>query len=245
LSPSTVRDSYLAVDESLHSASPTPSGEHLLMDIEGVDGEFLNSEERLTKAMVQTVTEVGLTMLSYHCHSLLPSGVSCVGVLPESHISFHTWPEDGVITLDLFTFSDVSLLPKISIVERLFGVGAKPRAKWSHELRGFQAEDSREKIYINDQSDLSLWVLSPLELHSKKQVYTGQTDYQRIDIWDIVEVSLYYVVLDKSDMDNHVLLLLLLLLPLLFCMYIYLIFCVAGQRFSKPLGCTKAQLDSW
>ena len=32
----------------------------------------------------------GLTLLSYHCHSLLPAGVSCVGVLLESHISFHT-----------------------------------------------------------------------------------------------------------------------------------------------------------
>lgn len=62
-----------------------PSGQHLLLDIKGVDSDFLNSEERLSTAMVDTVSESGLTMLSYHCHALFPSGVSCVGILLESH----------------------------------------------------------------------------------------------------------------------------------------------------------------
>ena len=73
------------------------------MDIKGIEAAFLDSEERLADAMVRTVHGAGLTMLSYHCHKLDPAGISCVGVLLESHISFHTWPEEGVITLDLFT----------------------------------------------------------------------------------------------------------------------------------------------
>eukprot|EP00536_Pseudo-nitzschia_multiseries_P014414 jgi/Psemu1/214583/e_gw1.698.6.1 len=77
--------------------------QHLLVDIKGIEATFLDSEERLAKAMVDTVNHAGLTMLSYHCHKLIPKGVSCVGVLLESHISFHTWPDEGVITLDLFT----------------------------------------------------------------------------------------------------------------------------------------------
>jgi hypothetical protein len=31
-------------------------------------------------------------------------------------------------------------------------------------------------------------VLSPLEMHSKTQIYAGNTKYQRVDVWDIVEV---------------------------------------------------------
>ena len=62
------------------------------MDIKGIEADFLDSEVRLAKAMVDTVSNAGLTMLSYHCHKLIPKGVSCVGVLLESHISFHTWP---------------------------------------------------------------------------------------------------------------------------------------------------------
>lgn len=73
-----------------------PTGEHLLVDIKSVDGVFLNSEVRLAEAMVELINMSGLTMLSYHCHGLPPVGVSCVGVLLESHISFHTWPVQGV-----------------------------------------------------------------------------------------------------------------------------------------------------
>jgi S-adenosylmethionine decarboxylase len=127
-------------------------------------------------------------MLSYHCHALLPSGVSCVGVLLESHISFHTWPVEGVITLDLFTCGGNPLLPVVATIERLFGIGENIRVQWSHELRGFRKEEELKKNYLADSSDLSLWVLSPLEMHSKKQIYSGMTKYQRVDIWDTVEV---------------------------------------------------------
>ena len=64
-----------------------PSGQHLLIDIKHVDPDFLNSEERLASAMVELVNESKLTLLSYHCHSLVPTGVSCAGVLLESHVS--------------------------------------------------------------------------------------------------------------------------------------------------------------
>jgi S-adenosylmethionine decarboxylase proenzyme len=112
-----------------------PQGQHLLIDIENVDAIFLNSEERLASVMLEMIDECGLTLLSYHCHGLTPSGVSCAGVLLESHVSFHTWPAEGVITLDLFTCGDESLLPIVPLVERLFSVPrdgskAKPQMVW-------------------------------------------------------------------------------------------------------------------
>jgi len=64
-----------------------PAGQHLLVDIKDVDSEFLNSEELLATAMVELIKESKLTLLSYHCHSLVPIGVSCAGVLLESHVS--------------------------------------------------------------------------------------------------------------------------------------------------------------
>jgi S-adenosylmethionine decarboxylase proenzyme len=156
-----------------------PSGQHLLVDMKGVDADFLNSEERLSKAMVEVVNVSGLTLLSYHCHALSPTGVSCVGVLLESHISFHTWPKEGVITLDLFTCGSKPLLPAVQVVETLFGIpaeeGGKVRSRWSHELRGFRSEEAKKKNYLDDSSDLSIWVLSPLELYSKEQIYSNVT----------------------------------------------------------------------
>ncbi|GAX24431.1 hypothetical protein FisN_4Lh568 [Fistulifera solaris] len=195
-SPS-VRDEFFKIsEEDIASVEEKhlPAGQHLLVDIEYVDEDFLNSEERLSKAMVDTVKESGLHMLSYHCHALVPSGVSCVGVLLESHISFHTWPAEGVITLDLFTCGSKPLLPAVETIERLFGIpntknpDQKIHTQWSHELRGFRPEEEVKKNYLADSSDLSLWVLSPLEMYSKKRVYSGRTKFQQVDIWDLVEL---------------------------------------------------------
>ena len=143
-----------------------PAGQHLLVDIKNVDSHFLDSEQRLAQAMVDIVNFSKLTMLSYHCHSLLPSGVSCVGVLLESHISFHTWPKEGVITLDLFTCGSGLLIPLMPIIEQYFAIPQpfagtyrqnnnnnnnkeeqplteqdyihKPKVIWKHTLRGFR-----------------------------------------------------------------------------------------------------------
>lgn len=152
-----------------------PSGQHLLVDIKNLSAEFLNSEAMLAEAMQNSVKAAGLTMLSYHCHSLHPAGVSCVGVLLESHISFHTWPDEGVITLDLFTTSEKPLLPALPEIERLFGIPRinpetgeeeTPVTLWSHELRGFRTEDARKAHYLDGESDLANWVTSPLEVVS-------------------------------------------------------------------------------
>jgi S-adenosylmethionine decarboxylase proenzyme len=158
--------------EGLDNGDHLPAGQHLLLDIEGVDGSFLNSEERLAFAMVEVVNQANLTLLSYHCHSMVPSGVSCVGVLLESHVSFHTWPGQGVITLDLFTCGSNPLLPVVPIIERLFGVprhGADhpPHVIWAHKLRGFRPDlyDSPLQSY-----DLGTSILGVMTTDYKQEV---------------------------------------------------------------------------
>jgi S-adenosylmethionine decarboxylase proenzyme len=125
-----------------------PAGQHLLVDIENVNGTFLNSEEILALAMLELIDECGLTLLSYHCHKMFPLGVSCAGILLESHISFHTWPNEGVITLDLYTCGPKSLLPIIPVVERLFAVPRggeedQPNMVWAHKIRGFESSSGK------------------------------------------------------------------------------------------------------
>lgn len=155
----TQNETLLEEDEEEHA----PAGQHLLIDIENVDGQFLDSEERLAAAMLDLVNECGLTLLSYHCHRLQPSGVTCVGVLLESHVSFHTWPERGVITLDLFTCGPNSLLPVVPTAEKLFGVPIvasnpgktveKPQMIWAHKFRGFRPDDDGDAAELSDMFD--------------------------------------------------------------------------------------------
>jgi S-adenosylmethionine/arginine decarboxylase-like enzyme len=150
---------------------PLPIAAHLMVDIKRVDGAFLNSESRLANAMLEVVNEAELTLLSYHCHGLVPMGVSCVGVLLQNYMSFHTWPEKGVITLDLCVGGTADILPVLSIIERSFGVPQtgrtleeKPEMRWAHKVRGFAEV---EKLLLS--TDLGLYVVNNLN-HDVKEV---------------------------------------------------------------------------
>jgi len=188
-----------AQDDEVHM----PQGQHLLVDIENVDATFLNSEERLANAMLDLVNQCGLTLLSYHCHGLEPSGVSCAGVLLESHVSFHTWPAQGVITLDLFTCGDDSLLPIVPLVEKLFSVpspGATelPQMIWAHKYRGFADSDDDEKTDLTDFFNFPIGRMTDF----KKQVCSEQTDFQRVDVVDVLRPHYQMMEEYKRSLQN-------------------------------------------
>jgi S-adenosylmethionine decarboxylase proenzyme len=178
-------------NETLMSDLHQPSGHHLLVDIKSVNGKFLNSEEKLAKAMIDLVEMSGLTMLSYHCHRLNPVGVSCVGVLLESHISLHTWPIPGAICLDLFTCGPNSLLPILPAIQRLFGVARipavhgsiveKPFMQWAYKLRGF-----RNELPGKSAGDIGQFLHGWLEYDMKEKVVSVDTKYQKIEIYDVI-----------------------------------------------------------
>lgn len=199
-------------DEEEHE----PKGQHLLVDIANVDSAFLASEERLSIAMLELVKECGLTLLSYHCHGMKPSGVSCAGVLLESHVSFHTWPNEGVITLDLFTCGPGILLPFVSITKELFAIPSstsneQPKVVWSHKFRGFSKDVQAE---IAERSDFFRFPIGIMTDYKEKvsifyfellpsqttfkfshlsklaclyvQIISAETDFQQIDIYDVL-----------------------------------------------------------
>lgn len=201
-----------------------PAGQHLLVDIKDVDSEFLNSEVRLASAMVNLIKESKLTLLSYHCHSLVPIGVSCAGVLLESHVAFHTWPNEGVITMDLFTCGGNPLIPVLTDIQKLFGVPRtptlgededtipEPTLLWSHKLRGFREGFAPE--YNPDRNpldnDLGRHVLGKHDLDVKRQLVSEKTAFQTVDVYDLMDgrtknMGLYEKSLsgDGSYQANH------------------------------------------
>jgi S-adenosylmethionine decarboxylase proenzyme len=146
-----------------------PAGQHLLVDIDGLEAAFLNSEARLATAMLSMVDNSGLTLLSYHCHGLYPEGVSCAGVLLESHVAFHTWPTEGVITLDLFTCGSTSLLDSMVLIEDLFVIPRNPEEKpnvmWAYKRRGFN-----EQTKMIGERDTFAYPLGVHGMEYKKEV---------------------------------------------------------------------------
>ena len=144
--------------------------------------------------MIDLVGEAELNLLSYHCHSLVPVSVSCVGVLLESHVSFHTFPEEGCILLDLFTCGSKPLVPIVGVIEKLFAIPSptddeKPRMLWSHRLRGYREDFSPSYDPHQNplEQDLGHDMYKDHDLDLKESLVSVQTDYQHVDIVKLVD----------------------------------------------------------
>jgi S-adenosylmethionine decarboxylase len=108
------------------------AGKHVILDFWGA--RELDNPALMEQTLRTCVEKAGATLLHIHLHRFSPSGgLSGVAVLAESHISVHTWPENGFAAFDIFMCGDtrperaveelktVFTPQSISIVEHLRG----------------------------------------------------------------------------------------------------------------------------
>lgn len=87
-----------------------PQGTHLTADLAGCHAghPWMTQPEALRQACLQAVADAGLQAVGERFHGFEPAqghqvaGVTGVVLLAESHLAVHTWPELGVVTLDVF-----------------------------------------------------------------------------------------------------------------------------------------------
>ncbi|TVQ33549.1 MAG: adenosylmethionine decarboxylase [Geminicoccaceae bacterium] len=95
------------------------AGSHLIIDLYGAEG--LDDIERIERAMRACVEAAGATLLHIHLHPFEPNGgISGVAVLAESHISIHSWPENGYAALDVFMCGDAEPKRCLPVLEGAF-----------------------------------------------------------------------------------------------------------------------------
>ena len=78
-------------------------GIHLVGDLKGVDPQKISKVDSMQQIVESAVRYGKLTKIRSYYHQFTPSGVSGIVLLAESHLSFHTWPEYGLVALDIFT----------------------------------------------------------------------------------------------------------------------------------------------
>lgn len=81
-------------------------GRHVYGELYGCDPGILSSEDRLIEVVKRAAEIGGFTLLDVKAWKINP-GVSVVGIVLESHISIHTWPEYGFATVDVYTCGEV------------------------------------------------------------------------------------------------------------------------------------------
>jgi S-adenosylmethionine decarboxylase len=78
-------------------------GSHCILELHGCPHDILDNETLVRKAIVTASEKALSTLLHLSSHRFEPQGVTAVGLLAESHISIHTWPELGYAACDIFT----------------------------------------------------------------------------------------------------------------------------------------------
>ncbi len=95
------------------------AGTHLIIDLWGA--RRLDDLSHIEETLRECVRASGATLLHIHLHHFTPnSGVSGVAVLAESHISVHTWPENGFAAFDVFMCGDANPHRAVDVLKRAF-----------------------------------------------------------------------------------------------------------------------------
>ena len=93
-------------------------GEHITVDIIGTTKEYDPSVYE--KVIKDIANAAKVTILNISKYKFEPQGFTILALLAESHISFHTFPEKGIISFDFFTCGKVKPSIAINILKKEF-----------------------------------------------------------------------------------------------------------------------------
>ena len=93
----------------------TKVGEHITLDILGTKKEY---DPAFYEKLVYKIAKIAkVTVLQISKYKFEPQGFTLVALLAESHISFHTFPEKGIISFDFFTCAKISPSVALEVIK--------------------------------------------------------------------------------------------------------------------------------
>jgi S-adenosylmethionine decarboxylase proenzyme len=117
------------------------TGRHILIDLWTPDRELLKRVEPLWSRLQAATAASGAHVLHAHAHQFTPSGMSGMILIAESHVSLHTWPEEGYLAMDILSCGHVD-----------------PQALLAHFTRGLQI--TRRRLATHLRGDTSTTVVT-------------------------------------------------------------------------------------
>jgi S-adenosylmethionine decarboxylase proenzyme len=115
------------------------AGRHFLLDLFGCPHEPLNDAELLKQLLSRAAEEAGACVVAQVFHPFSPHGVTGVLVIQESHLSVHTWPEEGYAAFDFYTCGAADAERALGAIARALGAR---RAELAEVRRGEPKESS-------------------------------------------------------------------------------------------------------
>ncbi len=125
---------YQGGTSSIVHTSTEVIGKHCILELYDCDKNKLNDEAFVRTSITIASKVAGAKLLNLITHRFDPQGVTGLALLAESHISIHTWPENGYAAVDVFTCGNHTVPDRACDVLRT-EFGAQ-----SHELKSFSRE---------------------------------------------------------------------------------------------------------
>lgn len=103
---------------------------HVILEYWGVSPSILKDRMQISKLLKKAAKEGKAHILHSHFHHFGSEyGVTGIVVLAESHISIHTWPEEGYAAVDIFMCGNCNPLLSANYLQKILD------AKSFHMLR--------------------------------------------------------------------------------------------------------------
>ncbi|TWI57002.1 adenosylmethionine decarboxylase [Halalkalibacter nanhaiisediminis] len=81
-------------------------GRHVIAELWGCNVEKLNNMSFIEQVFVDAALNAGAEVREVAFHKFAPHGVSGVVIISESHLTFHSFPEHGYASIDVYTCGD-------------------------------------------------------------------------------------------------------------------------------------------
>ena len=91
-------------------------GEHVTIDFLGVKQEY--SPDFYSRIIYKIAKKTRVEVLNITEHKFKPQGFTCLALLAESHMSFHTFPEKEIVSFDFFTCAKISPTAALDILKK-------------------------------------------------------------------------------------------------------------------------------
>lgn len=82
-------------------------GHHILVSLYGISFTALDDLDAIRAAFERAIEACKATVLNRFSHKFEPQGITVVYALAESHLSIHTFPENGCCAIDVYTCGDM------------------------------------------------------------------------------------------------------------------------------------------
>ncbi|MDD5625580.1 MAG: adenosylmethionine decarboxylase [Patescibacteria group bacterium] len=143
----------MAKSKKIHLKRSYRIGREIIADLKGCDARIINDEQLLKRLVQEAIHKTNHHLLNLVSKKFSPVGITIVGILAESHISVHTYPEIGYVGIDIFTCGANKPEPILDYLQEK--IGAKD-VSWTFIKRGtmrqwktiLQSEGFRREIEV-------------------------------------------------------------------------------------------------